>query len=107
MKLTERIFERCKKCKQTTKCIREESFGCDGCKAVIDMNKPDRDYLQATVFTHSDKTTHLQFCSWKCCIKKLKAVKTDYFISLPFISFDTKNPRMHAREFFKLLKVRP
>lgn len=104
MKLKDAVFKKCKSCHQTVKRISDETFGCDSCKQEIDIGKPERDYLAATVFTHGDTTIHLQFCSWKCCIKKLKTVKTDYFISLPFLSFDTKSPRMHAREFFKLMK---
>jgi hypothetical protein len=104
MKLKDAVFKKCESCRQTVKRLSDETFGCDMCKQEIDMNMPGRDYLDATIFTHGDAAVHLQFCSWVCCLNKLKKVKTDSFISLPFLSFDTKSPRMHAREFFKLMK---
>ena len=104
MQLTERVYKQCPTCKHNESLLREETFGCDQCKTRIDLNKPGQEYLQAIVFysDNTKQTDHLQFCSWKCCLKKLRTIKTDHFISLPYLLYDTK--KIHAKEFFRLMK---
>ena len=102
MLLTECTYSVCTTCNQRGKRLSDEVYGCDQCKRQIDLNQPEKAYLEATVFTHADVTTRLQFCSWLCCLKKLKTVQTDYFISLPFLYYDKGT--INAEEFFKLVK---
>lgn len=61
--------------------------------------------LTMTVF-HKDGSAaeHMHFCSWKCCVKALRKVKTDYFISLPFLHYDGSQKGLGAQDFFALLK---
>ena len=101
--LTECAYSICESCTQRVKRLSNEVYGCDQCRKVIDLNKPERDYLEATIHSHKDTATRMQFCSWKCCVKKLRTVKTDYFISLPFLHYDKGS--VSAREFFKLVKA--
>ena len=103
MQLQECQYSVCKSCNQRVKRIREEVYGCDHCKKEIDMNEPQREYLEATVFMRNDQTYQMQFCSWKCCLTKLKTVKSDYFISLPYLHYGDSN--ILAKDFFKLVKV--
>lgn len=102
MLLRERKYNTCKSCTQRTTLVCDESYGCDQCRKEIDMQKKGVEYLEATIFNHDDQTTRLQFCSWKCCLKKLKTVKSDYFVSLPYLHYDSG---ILAKEFFKLVKV--
>lgn len=102
MLLRERKYNTCTSCKQHTTMACDESYGCDQCRKKIDMQKNGIEYLEATVFNHDDQTTRLQFCSWKCCLKKLKTVKCDHFVNLPFLHYDGG---ILAKEFFKLVKV--
>jgi hypothetical protein len=103
MLLHECVYSVCKACDQRVKRLSDETYGCDTCRAVIDLNHKGSEYLEATVFHHNDTATkRLQFCSWRCCVKKLKTVKTDYFISLPYLHYDKGS--ISAKEFFKLVK---
>ncbi len=83
------------------KTITPEKLGCDTCKKPIEENTR----LDVTVFWNNpDKSENFYFDSWECTIKKLKTIKTDYFISLPFLHYDTVKGRVKAKDFFKLLK---
>lgn len=104
MKLAEQEWEKCSSCGRNEKIIRQETYGCDNCLKTIDMNKKGVEYLDVAIFSHTKNTEHRQYCSWKCCINDLRSVKTDYFISLPFLTFDAVNKGMRAQDFFKLVK---
>jgi len=106
MKLYEREMNVCKCCNRTTTVKVEETYSCDECAKVIDLNKTNIEYLDIAIFFHdnSKEIGHRQYCSWKCCLKNLRKVKTDYFISLPMLTFDTKTKGLHPRDFFKLVK---
>jgi len=87
--------------------IQSESYGCDTCKTSISLltKNDEHEYLDITVFHRVESgTTHYQCCSWVCVFKKLKTLKTDYFISLPFLKFDTTVKGQTARDFFKCLR---
>ena len=103
MLLTECTYKTCEMCQKHTERLTDEVYGCDQCKKRIDLNKPERDYLEVTVHTHEKVATRMQFCSWRCCLKKLKTVRTDYFIALPFLHYDKGT--INAKEFFKLVKL--
>ncbi len=104
MIIKERVYEKCPKC-GSSKFVSDEEYGCDSCKKKIDLSKPDSEYLRATVFYDpGGKTQDFQFCSWKCVLKKLRRVKSNYFINLPHLHFDHKKPGLRACDFFKLLK---
>ena len=105
MLLKERTYRTCKSCKSLSH-LRSEVYGCDGCRKVLDMNKPEVDYLRANI--HRKEQTGLSqeivCCSWKCMMKSLRKVKCDYFISLPFLHFDEGvNSGIHAKGFFDLM----
>ena len=106
MLLKNREWEKCKECGAHKKLISEDVYGCDYCKKVIDLNKKQEDWLEITIFYHDEEEKHLQLCSWKCVLKILPTLKTDYFISLPYLSYDRKNSRVKPSEFFRLIKKR-
>lgn len=106
MQLTESKYAKCNKCNQRTHCIQEAVFGCDACKKPINLRNSKRDYLQITVFTHGESDAkHYEFCSWVCVFKSLRTIKTDYFISLPFLIFDTNTEGQTVQDFLKHIKI--
>ena len=112
MLLKERVYEKCSQCNQTTKVIQEKSYGCDCCKKPIDEllnsgNTKHNDYLQVTVFHDGNKADDFQFCSWVCVFKKLKKIKTNYFITLPYLAYDQKEKGQTVKDFWKCIKANP
>jgi hypothetical protein len=101
MKLRERKYSKCKTCGQSLKIIIEEAYGCDVCKKEINLEEKSP-YLDLTVFHNDGTTESYQLCSWVCCLRKLKEVKTDYFVSMPMLHFDERGPT-GARAFFKAI----
>jgi hypothetical protein len=110
MKLKDTKWKKCKTCHQRTTMSQEESFGCDECKRPIDEqlntnNSKHRDHLQVAVFRNNrEGAEHLHFCSWRCVLAHLPKIKTDYFVSLPFLQYDGSWPGTTAADFFKALK---
>jgi hypothetical protein len=90
--------------------ISDDVYGCDHCKKEID----DSGNLSIDVFFHDEKfkkqninnTDKYDFCSWKCLITFLPKIKTDYFISMPFLHYDNKITKdgTSVKDFFDLFK---
>ena len=77
--------------------------GCDNCKKVIDLNKKATDWLEVTIFNQNREADHCQLCSWKCVIKFVRKIKSDYFVTLPFLHYDKGPPQTRASAFFREL----
>lgn len=106
MKIKEATFHECPSCR-SRKRLTEEEYGCDECKKPIDYDldvKQHRQYLQVTVFHHEGQSEHLEFCSWRCALKGLKKVKSDYFVSLPYLIYDDDQKGIRAKDFWAALK---
>lgn len=87
------------------KCVKQEIHGCDQCRKEIKEwpNEPSR--LELTIFNKAGlDTKHEHFCSWKCVLKRLVAVDTDYFIGMPHLMFDEGVNDRSAAELKRLLK---
>jgi len=98
MIIKERKFRECPEC-GSKKLIKDEEYGCDTCKSpIIDT------YLSLTLFKHSDESKDYHFCSWECVLKKLKTLKTDYFITLPYLSFDEPTEKRGYKGFWKAIE---
>jgi hypothetical protein len=106
MIIEERKWKDCPSCGKHDKLLSEDVYGCDNCRKPIDINKKDVGYLDATVFRNNEPTEHLHFCSWRCVVKGLSKVKSDYFITLPILHYDNAAKGVGAKDFFKLLKPR-
>ena len=110
MKLQERVYNKCKSCGANKSIQQEESYGCDYCKKSIDElfqseGKRHADVLELTVFFTEGDTKHLQFCSWKCVLKKLKTLKTGYFVTLPYLHYEKDVLKgQGVKDFLALLK---
>jgi hypothetical protein len=86
--------------------ISEEQYGCDCCRKKMAM---DESTLRLNVFqTLPDGSTppsqQLDFCSWKCVLKYLPKIKSNYFVCLPYLHYDDKTPGTRAIDFINLIK---
>lgn len=104
MKIQDHEWNKCPTCKNNTSVKQREIYGCDHCGKEIDLNKKEEDYLEAVVFSHTEESVRKQYCTWACALKDLRKVKTDYFIDLPYLSFDKGGKGLKAKDFFKLMK---
>jgi len=110
MKIKEAVIKRCEHCNSYTKEISPDIYGCDTCKKEIayphnNRNTKYSEYLKVDVFyNNKEGSKQYQFCSWKCLFKKLKDIKTDYFISLPYLSFDKMPKGATVKDFFDCIK---
>ena len=89
-------------------CVSQEVHGCDQCKSVIDEYPNEDMRLECKIFfnDHGKQTTVLHFCSWDCVLKHIPKLKTDYFVTLPHLYFDTrKESKMGANQLINLLKT--
>lgn len=105
MIIKEREYKTCPEC-GSKELVEEAVFGCDNCEKPIDFNKSEkeREYLHITVFYHEKEgTDSLHLCSWKCVFQKLRTLKTDSFIDLPYLSFDMANREMRVEGFWEAL----
>lgn len=106
MIVREREYKECPSCHRR-ELVRDEAYGCDACGMEIDLSaKRNNNYLDITVFRHDTESEpqHLHYCSWKCLFDALPKIRTDYFVSLPYISYDDKSKRTGKNAFFAELK---
>ena len=95
--------------KEINERISDDVYGCDQCKKEFG----GADKLQIDVF-YNDKTKKKQdrgevlykhdFCSWVCVFKFLPKIKTDYFVNLPYLLYDSKTKGTSVKDFLKLIK---
>lgn len=100
MKIKEAQYKKVKKL--VNERMSDDIYGCDECKVVIDFNIKDVEYLEMTAHSNIDGYKSFQFCSWECVLKFLPKVKTDYFVSFPFLHYDRKG-KTSAKALIKLL----
>lgn len=81
--------------------VSDEVYGCDECRKEIRDFPNENPRLDIAVFHHSHESERLHFCSWRCVLKHLPKIKTDYFVSLPFVHYD--QPTKDVKEFLKVL----
>ena len=96
----------CKKCGQTTR-RGYSKMACDKCKKDLGLNDCG-EHLEVKIFYQDQnnqrkETDHLQFCSWKCCIKFLPKIKSDYFVTLPYLHYDNRKKGLTAKDFFEAI----
>lgn len=104
MKIKEATYHTCPTCENRSR-ESDDEYGCDECQTPIDYGSKKRQHLQATVFRHNLETENLEFCSWKCALKGLKKVKSDYFVSLPYLHYDERQKGVRAKDFFDAIKA--
>jgi len=99
MLLKDRVWKSCPTCGSNRELVSEEVFGCDQCH-----KKTSDEVLQVNVFFKNDVTDNYHFCSWACVLKKLKRLKSDYFIDLPLLHFDGAPKGQRPVDFWKAIK---
>ena len=104
MKIKDATYHTCPTCENRRR-ETDDEYGCDECKTPIDYGGQQRMYLAAEVFRNGKPTESLQFCSWKCALKGLKKVKSDYFVSLPYLHYDDHQKGIRAKDFFDAIKM--
>ena len=108
MLIQEEKYSSCGECGRRKATIQEQTYGCDNCRKEIqhELEAGKRQHLQMTVFRHESDTSaeNLEFCSWKCVLAYLPKIKSDYFINLPYLHFDSGYPKeMTGQELIRLL----
>lgn len=100
--LREAQWRECGEC-GLRKRIAEERRGCDVCKKIFADDEP---YLSADIFSHdSNGADRLDACSWACALRGLAAIETDYFVSLPYLHYDSDTPMgQRAADFFAAIR---
>jgi len=107
MIIKEAVFA--KKRKTVNVRVSEEIYGCDCCKKKID---PDSESLLRIQVFQKDADgntlpcTQKEFCSWKCVLRFLPKVKSNYFVGLPYLSYDEMPAGSRAQDFLNLIKPR-
>lgn len=88
------------------KMVTDDIYGCDCCKAVIADYPNETQRLEVGVFKKSEAVTGtLHFCSWKCVLEAIPKIKSDYFVTLPYMYFDEGKGKRTATELIKLLQA--
>jgi len=108
VKIQEAAHRKCGECGAYREIIREELYGCDNCRKVIDLSRRDSDYLDVGIHQKGNNvpTKRMEFCSWACVKAKLKSIKSNYFVSLPFLHYDSKQKGLRAQDFFRAFGVK-
>ena len=90
------------------KCVSETVYGCDECRAEIKEYPNEENRLELTVFRHgSENAEHLHFCTWDCVLNHIPKIKTNYFVSLPYLYYDGRKTSVRgAKQLIKLLAER-
>lgn len=102
MKIKDAVYATCGECKRQHEQISPEEYGCDECMQPINRGARGNhlSLLQATAHRTEGAPKDYEFCSWVCCLKGLSKVKTDYFITLPYLTYDEDQPGLRAQDFF-------
>ncbi len=86
----------------TNKQVSPDIHGCDECKKEI-KDLQGEAVLEVRVFNNlENNTTHLHFCCWSCVFKYIPKIKSDYFVTLPYIHFDGNGKS--RKELFSIIK---
>lgn len=104
MILKEAKYNTCECC-GNHKRVSEPSYGCDNCMKPIDDllqsgNTKYAEYLEVKVFSNTEPTVTLHFCSWFCVFTHLPKIESDYFVSLPYISYEQDREGQTVDDFF-------
>lgn len=108
--LREEQWRKCSECGTRKALVHDASYGCDGCGKPIDAlleqsNIRRREYLELSVHNW-ESSSRLQFCSWKCVIRGLRKVESDYFVVLPYLHYDDAAKGQRVSDFLALFGKR-
>lgn len=87
-----------------TRLVSDSVYGCDQCRKEIPEFPNEASRLELTIFNQDNESIREHFCSWKCVLKRLTTIESNYFVSLPFVYFDDRKGRRGADSLIKLIK---
>jgi hypothetical protein len=102
MIIEDKQWQECPTCHRKN-LLRDYVYGCDNCGKEIDLNFQD-EYLLATNFHHDGEHQDLIFCSWQCFFAKLRALRIDCFLKMPYLSADISAEGLTIRNFWQAVK---
>lgn len=87
--------------------VNEEIYGCDECKKELSNTGDYCKVLPMAVFlrTTDKPAVHLEFCSWKCLLKYLPKIESDYFSHLPMVTYESTEDVSHISHLIKVLGI--
>ena len=96
-----REFKLCSACGHK-EMISDEEYGCDNCGKSIndDDSGESHNYLDATTHSTNGSSEHIHCCSWECMLNVLKRCETDYFICLPYLTYDEPRRELSVAGFW-------
>ena len=108
-RIKEATYEKCGECGATQydKLITPQVIACEFCGRECPMDlgpERERQYLDVTVFHTVEQADHIAFCNWTCALKGLKKIKTNYFVNLPYLHYDTTIKGIRASDFWKAVR---
>lgn len=86
--------------------ISDDVYGCDFCKKEIKEFPNESGRLEVTVFENNDgcESKHYHLCSWKCVLKFIPTIKSNYFATLPYLHFESDTTKGRAaKDLIKLI----
>lgn len=98
--------EVCNKCNHVTQRHEYELY-CDNCDEKLSHHTNDEHgFLSINIFSQDpdELSEDMEFCSWKCCLERLKTIDCNYFITLPHLLYDEQKKGFRAKDFLKLIK---
>ena len=101
MQLAEAVYEKCSCCGTRKKLLQDDKYGCDNCFKPIDESD---EVLRVDVHSKAGSVKRLEFCSWACLLEKMRTVESDYFINLPFLSFDNAGVGTRPQDFWQAIR---
>lgn len=84
--------------------VSDEVYGCDNCRKEIKEYPNESDRLDMVIFQKNNLSERVHFCSWNCLLEYLPKVKSNYFLSLPHVNFDTKSKTKGIDALLRCLK---
>ncbi len=100
-------YKKCPEC-GSSEFVKDTIYGCDCCKKVLDTSNKKLDYLRTTLmFNSSEENKDYIFCSWRCFFSKMRTIKSNYFISLPFLHCDKGTKGTRVNDFWECIKKFP
>ena len=83
--------------------VSDDVYGCDHCSKEIKSFPNESGRLEVTVFKREHRVEHYHLCSWKCVLKFLPSIKSDHFVTLPYLYYDEITKGRTAKDLIKLI----
>lgn len=91
----------------SNKLISDEIYGCDNCNKVIEEYPNEVARLTIDVWDKENDSNvfNYHFCSWKCLLKFIPSIKSEYFATMPYLHYNEGIWDRTATELINIIKV--